>query len=190
MLDKMRPQVKILLDPLAEKLNINPNIITIIGLLMSVVSAYMFATGSLLIGGIFIGLSGFVDIIDGAVARKHSSTTPFGGILDSTSDRFADAFILIGIIYGGFVYWIIGVLALHASLTVSYVRARAESEGIKCNVGIAERPERLVILMAGAFLGYIFNPMIMGLAVVLVMILGYITVFQRLYHSRKELKDK
>jgi archaetidylinositol phosphate synthase len=190
MLDKLRPQVKILLDPLAEKLNINPNIITIIGLILSVISAYMFATGSLLLGGIFIGLSGFVDIIDGAVARKHSSTTPFGGILDSTSDRFADAFILIGIIYGGFVNWIIGILALHASLTVSYVRARAESEGIKCNVGIAERPERLVILMAGAFLGYIFNPIIMGLAVALVMILGYLTVLQRLIHSQNELKDE
>ena len=77
MLDKLRPHVKILLDPLAEKININPNIITIIGLILSVISAYMFATGSLLIGGIFIGLSGLVDIIDGAVARKHSSTTPF-----------------------------------------------------------------------------------------------------------------
>jgi len=188
MLDKLRPQVKILLDPLAEKIYINPNIITIIGLIMSVISAYMFATGSLLIGGIFIGLSGFVDIIDGAVARKHSSTTLFGGILDSTTDRFADAFILIGIIYGGYVNWIIGILAIHASLTVSYVRARAESEGIKANVGIAERPERLVILMAGAFLGYIFNPIIMGLAVALIMILGYITVLQRLNHSRIELK--
>ena len=92
--------------------------------------------------------------------RKHSRITPFGGVLDSTLDRFADAFILIGIIYGGFVDPIIGILALHASITVSYVRARAESEGIECNVGIAERPERLVILMAGAFLGYFIDPVI------------------------------
>lgn len=189
MLDKLRPRVKKWLDPLAERIHMDPNIITIIGLLVSIVSAYMFATGNLLLGGIFIGLSGLVDIIDGAVARKHSNTTPFGGILDSTADRFADAFILIGIIYGGYVNWIIGILALHASLTVSYVRARAESEGIKCNVGIAERPERLVILMAGAFIGYIFYP-VMGYAVTLVMILAYITVLQRLYHSWKELKDK
>ena len=189
MLDKLRPQVKILLDPLAEKLNINPNIITIIGLLVSVIAAYMFATGNLLAGGVLIGLSGFVDIIDGAVARKHSTTTPFGGILDSTSDRFADAFILIGIIYGGFAYWLIGVLAIHASLTTSYVRARAESEGIKCNVGIAERPERLVILMIGAFLSYIINPIFMYLTVILIMILGYITVIQRLNHARKQLNE-
>jgi len=188
MLDKLRPQVKTLLDPLAERITVNPNIITIIGLLVSIISAYMFANGNLLLGGIFIALSGFVDILDGAVARKHSSTTRFGGVLDSTADRFADAFILIGIIYGGFANWLIGILALHASLTVSYVRARAESEGIKCNVGFAERPERLVILMGGAFLGYLFNPLIMYAAVIIIMILGYFTAFQRLYHTWKELK--
>jgi archaetidylinositol phosphate synthase len=190
MLDKLRPRVKRFLDPLAEKMHVNPNILTIIGLLVSVLSAYMFATGNLLIGGLLIGLSGFVDMLDGAVARNQSSNTPFGAVLDSASDRFSDAFILIGIIYGGFVNWLIGILALQASLTVSYVRARAESEGIKCNVGVAERAERLVILMAGAFLGYLFNPIFMGLAVALVMILSYITVLQRIYHTWKELKDK
>lgn len=188
MLDKLRPQVKVLLDPLAERMKINPNLISVAGLLVSILAAYLFATGNLLLGGVFIALSGFVDILDGAVARKNLSTTPFGGVLDSTLDRFADAFILIGIIYGGFVDWFIGILALLASFTVSYVRARAESEGIKCNVGIAERPERLVILMIGAFLGYFYNPFIMYVAVVIMMVLGYITVIQRLYHSWKELK--
>jgi archaetidylinositol phosphate synthase len=189
MLDKLRPQVKVVIDPLAMKLGINPNIITMIGLLVSIIAAILFAQGNLLLGAILIGLSGFVDVLDGTVARKQARTTPFGGVLDSTVDRFADAFILIGIIYGGFVDPIIGILALHASISVSYVRARAESEGIKCNVGIAERPERLVILMAGAFLGYFINPQIMYLAVVIVMVLGYITVLQRLYHTWSELKD-
>lgn len=190
MLDKLRPQVKVLLDPLAERMGVNPNIITVLGVLVSVVAAFMFAIGNLLLGAIFIGLGGFVDILDGAVARKQKRTTPFGGVLDSTMDRFADAFILIGIIYGGFVDPLIGILALHASITVSYVRARAESEGIKCDVGIAERPERLVILMAGAFLGYFIDPVFIYWAVVIVMILGYITVVQRLYHTWRELKVK
>lgn len=188
MLDKLRPQVKILLDPLAGRMNVNPNIITVAGLLMSVLAAYLFAVGDLLLGGVFIALSGFVDMLDGAIARRNLSTTPFGGVLDSTMDRFADAFILIGIIYGGFVDWFIGILTLLASFIVSYVRARAESGGIKCDVGIAERPERLVILMAGAFLSYFFNPSLMYWAVVIVMVLGYLTVIQRLYHSWKELK--
>lgn len=188
MLHKLRPYVKIILDPIAERMKINPNIITVAGLIVSVVAAYMFARGDLLLGGVFIALSGFVDMLDGAIARKNQSTTPFGGVLDSTMDRFADAVLLIGIIAGGFVDWFIGILTLLASFTVSYVRARAESEGIECNVGIAERPERLVILMAGAFIGYFYNPSSMYVAVVLVMVLGYLTVIQRLYHSWRELK--
>ena len=190
MLNKFRPKVNVILNPLARRMGVNPNIITVIGLLVSIIAAFMFAFGNLLLGAIFIGLSGFVDILDGAVARKQSKTTIFGGVLDSTMDRFADAFILIGIIYGGFVNPIIGILAIHASITVSYVRARAESEGVKCNVGIAERPERLIILMAGAFLGYFINPLIMYWAVVIVMVLGYITVIQRLYHTWRELNKK
>jgi archaetidylinositol phosphate synthase len=193
MLNRLRPQVKIFLDPIAKKIRVNPNILTLLGLLVSLLSAYMFATGNLLAGGLLIALSGFVDMLDGAVARNNYHTTKFGGILDSTADRFADAFIIIGIIYGGYVNWIFGILALHASLTVSYVRARAESEGIECNVGIAERAERLVIIMIGAFLSYFtsiqfFNMNPLGLAIVLIMILGYITVFQRVYHSWQELK--
>jgi len=195
MLNRLRPQVKFFLDPVAKKIRINPNILTILGLLVSLISAYMFATGNLLMGGLLIGLSGFVDMLDGAVARNNFQTTKFGGLLDSTADRFADAFIIIGIIYGGYVNWIYGILALHASLTVSYVRARAESEGIKCNVGIAERAERLVIIMIGAFLSYftnieLFNMNLLGIAVVVIMILGYITVVQRVYHSWKNLKEE
>lgn len=190
MLNKLRPYVKIVLDPIAERMKINPNIITMAGLLVSLVAAYMFARGDLLLGGVFIALSGFVDMLDGAIARKNQTNTPFGGVLDSTMDRFADAFILMGIIYGGFVDWFIGILTLLASFTVSYVRARAESEGIKCDVGIAERPERLIILMAGAFLGYFFNPSLMYWAVVIVMVLGYLTVIQRLYHSWRELNTR
>jgi archaetidylinositol phosphate synthase len=190
MLDKLRPHVKIVLDPLAGILKVNPHIITVIGLLVGVLSAYMFAYGNLLLGGIFLGLSGFIDILDGAIARKQSKVSLFGGVLDSTADRFSDAFIIIGIIYGGFINWIFGVLTLLASFSVSYVRARAESEGIKCDVGIAERPERLVILMVGAFLGYLINPIIMTAAVLIMMVLSYLTVLQRLNHSWKELKQK
>jgi archaetidylinositol phosphate synthase len=70
------------------------------------------------------------------------------------------------------------------------VRARAEVEGIRCDVGIAERAERMVIIIAGAFLGYFINPnFFMSMAILLVIILGYITVLQRIYHSWKELKE-
>jgi len=178
------------MDPIARRIPINPNILTIIGLLISVLSAYMFSQKELLLGGIFIALSGFIDILDGAVARNHFTRTPFGGILDSTSDRFADAFILIGIIYGGYVDWFIGVLAIVASLSVSYVRARVEAEDIKGNVGIAERAEGLVILIIGVFLSIVFNlDIFVYYAVVLIVILGYLTVLQRIYHAWMQLKD-
>ena len=190
MLNRLRPQLKLLIDPIAKRIKINPNVLTIIGLLISLLSAYMFARGDLLLGGVFILLSGLADVIDGAVARNHATATPFGGILDSTADRFADAFILIGIIYGGSVNWLIGVLALHASLSVSYVRARIESEGISGSVGIAERAERLVILVIGAFLSVIIGSnYFLVIAVILIMVLGYFTVLQRVYHAWKQLKN-
>lgn len=189
MLNRLRPQLKVLIDPVAKRIPINPNILTIIGLLISILAAYMFSQKDLLLGGVLIVIGGIIDVMDGAVARNHSSKTPFGGILDSTSDRFADAFILVGIIYGGYVDWFIGVLAIVASLSVSYVRARVEAEGIKGNVGIAERAERLVILIVGVFLTYIFNLNIVYYAVILIVILGYLTVFQRIYCAWKQLKD-
>ncbi|SCG86195.1 archaetidylinositol phosphate synthase [Methanobacterium congolense] len=191
MLNRLRPNVKKFIDPLAKRINVNPNVLTILGLIVSILSGFMFAVGDLLLGAAMILLGGFVDMLDGAVARNNSSKTKFGGILDSTSDRFADAAIIIGIMYGGFVNPLIGALAIHASLTVSYVRARAESEGISCSVGFAERAERLIIVVAGAILSVVFHEnMILYGAVVLIMILGYLTVFQRVYHSWKELKGQ
>ncbi len=191
MLNRLRPNVKKFIDPLAKRININPNVLTILGLIVSILSGFMFAVGDLLLGAAMILLGGFVDMLDGAVARNNSSKTKFGGILDSTSDRFADAAIIIGIMYGGFVNPLIGALAIHASLTVSYVRARAESEGISCSVGFAERAERLIIVVAGAILSVVFHEnMILYGAIVLIMILGYLTVFQRVYYSWKELKGQ
>ncbi|MGC9517564.1 MAG: archaetidylinositol phosphate synthase [Methanomicrobiales archaeon] len=190
MLNQLRPYFRKYINPIARKISINPNILTIIGLIISFFAAYMFAVENLLLGAILIILSGFMDVIDGAVARNHFSPTKFGGILDSTADRFSDAFILIGLIYGGYVNWIFGILALHASLSVSYVRARAEVEGIKCDVGIAERAERIFIILAGVILTLIFKINIVEIAVIIVMILGYFTVLQRIIHSWKDLQKK
>lgn len=187
MLNKVRPQFQKLINPLASKIGLHPNVLTIIGLLVSLLAAYAFSQKNLLLGAFLILLSGFFDVIDGAVARNNNTKSKFGGFLDSTSDRFADAFIIIGIVYGGYVDWFWGILALLASMSVSYVRARAEVEGIKCDVGIAERAERLFIILGGAFLGYVFNPnFFMSMAIFLIIILGYVTVLQRIYYSWKE----
>ncbi|MBC7100830.1 MAG: CDP-alcohol phosphatidyltransferase family protein [Methanobacteriales archaeon] len=185
MLNNLRPYIERMTGPIASRIRINPNYVTLAGFIIALAAAYTFAMRELFLGGVLMALSGFMDVIDGAVARENFKATKFGGFLDSTLDRFSDAFILIGIVYGGFINWLIGMLALHASLSVSYVRARAEGEGIPCSIGIAERAERLLILMLGAFLGSFFGDFIMEIAVILVMVLGYFTVIQRIYYSWK-----
>ena len=110
-------------------------------------------------------------------------------------DRFADAIIYIGIIFGGYVDWFIGILAIHSAITVSYVRARAESENIKCNVGIAERAVRLLILVLGSFIAGITNiigfpnsDIILIATIYILVILSYFTVGQRIHHVYNEFK--
>lgn len=190
MLNKLRPRFKIYIDPIAQKVNVNPNILTIIGLFIGILAAYAFSIGNLFIGALFMALSGFFDIIDGAVARNHGSHSQFGAILDSTTDRLTDAFIITGIVLGGFVTPFIGILAIIASFSVSYVRARVESEGVKGDIGIAERAERLVIIMMGALLSYLTGlNVIMEYTIILIVILGFFTVFQRIYHAWKQLSN-
>ena len=191
MLNSLRPLLTKFLEPLAKRLNINPNIVTIISPFLALISAIFFAYGNLLCGALFILLSGFLDVVDGAVARYHNRTSPFGAFLDSTMDRFADAIIYIGIIFGGYCDWFVGVLAIHSAITVSYVRARAESQGAECNVGIAERAVRLIILMLGAILAVAFKSnVIFTYFIILLVILSYFTVGQRIYHVWKQLKNQ
>lgn len=191
MLNSLRPLLTKFLEPLAKRLNINPNIVTIISPFLALISAIFFAYGNLLCGALFILLSGFLDVVDGAVARYHNRASPFGAFLDSTMDRFADAIIYIGIIFGGYCDWFVGVLAIHSAITVSYVRARAESQGAECNVGIAERAVRLIILMLGAVLAVAFkSDMIFTYFIILLVILSYFTVGQRIYHVWKQLKNQ
>ena len=117
--------------------------------------------------------------------------SPFIAILAAygfAMDRFADAIIYIGIIFGGYCDWFIGILAVHSAITVSYVRARAESQGVECKVGIAERAVRMIILMIGALIGYFTQPIFFTYTIIILVILSYITVGQRIYHVWKALK--
>lgn len=189
--DRLRPQTNKITNQIGEKIRLDPNIVTIIGLLISIFSGVLFASGNLAAGALFIIISGVCDLIDGAIARSQNRRTKFGGFLDSTCDRFADAAIIIGIIYSGYVDPILGALAIHASLTVSYVRSRAEQEGISCSVGIAERAERLMLIVLGSFLAAVFGGShnIMVITILLLTVLSYITVFQRIYHTLNNLKN-
>lgn len=188
MLESLRPFLTKILNPLIKHLNINPNIITIISPFIAIVAAYGFSNHLLIIGTISILFSGFLDVVDGAIARYHNKTSKFGAFLDSTMDRFADAIIYIGIIFGGYCNWFIGVLAIHSAITVSYIRARAESQGVECKIGIAERAVRMIILMVGAIIGYLTSPTYFTYVIIILVILSYITVGQRVYHVWRQLK--
>jgi archaetidylinositol phosphate synthase len=191
MLNKLRPQTNRITSKLAKKVHINPDIVTIIGLLLSIFAGVLFASGNLVAGAIFIIISGFCDMIDGAIARTQNRKTKFGGFLDSTCDRFADGAILIGIMYSGIINPILGALAIHSSLTVSYIRSRAESEGIRCDIGIAERAERLLIIVIGALLSAAFggSQNMMSIFIGILTVLSYFTVFQRMYHVWVNLEN-
>ncbi|MDO8724930.1 MAG: CDP-alcohol phosphatidyltransferase family protein [Candidatus Methanoperedens sp.] len=193
MLDRLRLNVREGLSPVAKKIvGVNPNTLTLLGLLISIAAAIFFAKGEVLAAGSLLLISGFFDVLDGAVARENGRTTRFGGFLDSVCDRFADAAILIGAMYGGltsfplfpgwFPGWFLGSLAIVGSFMVSYTRARAEAAGAAAAVGIGERAVRMVILILGAFLNLV------NWAVLLVIVISFITVIQRIVFVRGTLK--
>lgn len=190
MLGSLRPFLTKILNPIAKRLNVNPNILTAISPFFALAAAIFFAKGYLREAAVVILLSGFFDVLDGAVARYHNRTTDFGAFLDSTMDRFSDAIIIIGIAFGKYCTWFIAILLVHSAITVSYVKARAESKGIQCDVGIAERAVRLIIIMVGAIVGYYYKPLYFTYILIILMLLSYFTVGQRVYHVWKVTEEE
>jgi len=167
-------------------LRINPNILTFIGVLISIWAAFMFGYGSLLGGGLVIILAGLFDMLDGAVARINRSETQFGAFYDSVIDRYSDVIILQGLLvyYArhqmlGYVV-LVGVVIMGAVLT-SYTRARAESLIPSCKIGFMERPERIVLLIIGGLANR------MEAVLWILAVLGNWTVINRIYYTWKEL---
>ena len=197
MLNQLKTTIRTATTPMAKAIPLSPNSLTLIGLAISIISAAAFSRGELITGGALILISGVFDILDGAVARTNGDITAFGGVLDSVCDRYADAVIFIGIMYGalagnipthapfGMSLWLWCAGALVGSLLVSYTRARAEGAGVKkMDVGIAERPERMILLTVGAFSGLI------AWAIAAIVILTHITIIQRIVHAKNVLDDQ
>lgn len=177
-----------MIKPIAERTNLHPDYITILGFILALIAGYLFATKNLFFAAIVLGISGFLDMLDGAVARIKFRPTPFGEFLDSVMDRFSDAAIVLGITFGGFINWILGIFLLHSFFTISYVRAKSESIGVNCEIGIAERPERLIIIFIASILGEFVNLKIMTIFMIFLLLISYITVFQRIHHTWKAVK--
>lgn len=168
------------------KFGISPNILTLIGLLLSVAAAGAFAYGNLVYALVLLALTALFDVLDGAVAKAAGKITEFGGFLDSMADRYSDALILIGIaIYLGEHYVLIMVV-IAGSILVSYSRARAENFIDKCDVGLAERAERLIVLMlatllAAAGLDLFYETLLLLAAIT------HLTVLQRVLFAKKKI---
>src|SRR5437868_4477794 len=132
---------------------ITPNLLTVIGFLLTCGVGLLIANGWELVGGVLVILVGLFDMLDGAMARVSGRKTRFGAFLDSTLDRCSEAVLLAGVLW---LYhardpqdpWmpILALWVLGGSLLVSYTRARAEVEGVKCEVGWLPRPQRVVAL--------------------------------------------
>jgi archaetidylinositol phosphate synthase len=142
----------------------------------------------LIVAPLLMLVSGFFDALDGAIARIYGEATTFGGFFDSLLDRYADAIVLSGIILGGLteLHW--GLATLMGSLLVSYARARAEAAGVKMeSVGLAERAERIVIVVGASFVSYFWVDAL-NWSIIILAVLTNLTVVQRALYFRRALK--
>lgn len=173
------------------RIGLTPNIVTAISLIISIFCCILLALGALIWGLILILLAGIVDMLDGAIARATGSTTRFGAVFDHLLDRYAEFLIILGLVLGGFVWWFWGFFAFFSMIMASFIRAKAESVGglEKCTVGIAERQEKLILIIIGIILVYlwpafnIFDQNILEVLIILVGVLSQITVVQRLVYT-------
>ncbi|MDL1956868.1 MAG: CDP-alcohol phosphatidyltransferase family protein [Candidatus Desulfofervidus auxilii] len=162
--------------------NISPNTYTLLGLVVTVIASLSLAFGYFTIGGFFIFFAGFFDMADGAIARTTGRTSEFGGFLDSVIDRYGDLFFFFGLCFhyyhirDAFLLFCT-LFTIAGSLLTSYTRARAEIFlNHKCNIGLIERPERIILLGIGA----LFNSF--TYIIPILAILSNLTVFQRIYY--------
>jgi archaetidylinositol phosphate synthase len=202
LLTKLKERIQLLLVAearFAHNVGLSPNHLSLIGLFTAVVSAYFYWSSQFQIVGLpyatlFLLVSGFFDALDGVSARLYGETTVFGGFLDSLLDRYSDALILGSIFLGWLatsVQWeLIGIAAIVGSLLVSYTRARAEAAGVKMEtVGLAERAERLLIIVAASLLALVWQDALRW-SVALLAVLTNLTVFQRAVYFGKASKKK
>ncbi|MCY4534541.1 MAG: CDP-alcohol phosphatidyltransferase family protein [Bryobacterales bacterium] len=164
---------------------VHPNALTLIGLLVNGVAAWILARGEFLYAGLIILSAAVFDLTDGAVARSANKVTRFGGFLDSVMDRYSDLILLTGLLVHyarieRFSYMVLTAVVMTGTVLVSYSRARAENLIPKCKVGFMERPERIVLLIIGA----LFDRMAPVLWVMAV--LSNLTVVHRIVHTWKE----
>ena len=176
------------------RLHVSPDAVTVFGTVGAVAAALAcFPDGRFGLGVLLIAIFATSDLIDGTMARISGTSGPWGNFLDATLDRVAD-----GAIFGGLVLWgalngdaattAAATLALVTGQVTSYAKARAEAVGATANVGIAERAERLVLVLLAALLAGFGVPYVLPAALWIIGGLGIITIIQRRVVVRRQLR--
>ena len=172
------------------KTPLTPNAITWLGFILTLGAAALIITEHLFAAGFLVLAAGFLDILDGALARLTGRVTPFGGVLDSTIDRLSDAALLLAILvfFDGEIWvQLLVFLTFVASLLVSYIRARALNAGLEPRRGIFTRAERVIVLALGLLLSHWENALIVALAVIAAF--SFFTAGQRLFYAWRSSKS-
>lgn len=167
------------LTPFAKGIRLNPNLFTLAGFAITSIAAFVIPV-NLRLGGLLILLGGIFDVLDGVVARVNGRSTRFGAFLDSLLDRYADAFLFLSIAWylagtGDHAGALLSIGTMVGALLVSYARARAEGLGMMRQVGVMERPERILLLIVATMTGWLV-PVLW-----IMLILTHVTVVQRAY---------
>ena len=173
---------------------ITPNMLTLFGFVLNVAVAALLATGHLVAGGVMMIVAGLFDLLDGALAKITNQTSAFGEFLDSVVDRYSEAVVLLGLLIyyyqqveeRGLIEVVLIYATLFGSMMISYTRARAEGLGIKNEVGILARPERIGLLA----LGLLFRTVLL-VPVLWVLAIGtQITALQRVVYVWQVTRGK
>jgi CDP-diacylglycerol---glycerol-3-phosphate 3-phosphatidyltransferase len=167
--------------------------LTVLGLMLSALTAVVIALGFLFVGGLLVLFAGIFDMFDGAMARVRNTATTFGAFFDSTLDRYSESIILFGLLWYALQRpdlhdafwpaqheqtWMVTFIFIAAvgSLMVSYAKARAEGLGLECKIGLLARPERVVILAIGLLSGTAIW------ALALLAVFSHVTAIERLVY--------
>jgi CDP-diacylglycerol--glycerol-3-phosphate 3-phosphatidyltransferase len=192
----LRPVVGRVVGPLAARLlrlGVTPDMVTVAGTVGAVAGSLgLLARGEFFWGSIVVTLSVLTDALDGTMARMRGASTRWGAFLDSTMDRIADAAVFSALViwYAGrgdsLVLLCVALFCLVSGVLTSYIKARAEGLGMTCNVGIAERTERLIVVLAGTGLAGLGLPAGLPVLLWVLAVLSVVTVGQRLVEVRRQ----
>ena len=197
MLQVLRPAIGRVARPVAGRLlrlGVSPDVVTLAGTAGVALGALVFLSrGMFLAGTVVAVLSVLTDMLDGVMARERGTASAFGAWLDSTCDRVADAAVFCGLAWwfsGGGDDRLLAAVALFclvAGVVVSYAKARAQGLGLPCDVGLAERSERLTLVFAGTALVGLGAPVVvLAVALWLLAAVSAVTVVQRAVEVRRQ----